>query len=122
MHETSLVRSLLAQVDELCAAHGGDSIQEVRVELGPLSGVEPLLMADAFNRQRGDWAAAATAKLIVDRVPLEVRCLACGNGFQPARFNFRCPGCQSGDTKIVRGDGVLLQCIILRDSTRGAVA
>ena len=52
MHEASLVASLLRQVDELAAQNGGGRVDQVRIEVGPLAGVEPLLMREAFERLR----------------------------------------------------------------------
>jgi hydrogenase nickel incorporation protein HypA/HybF len=121
MHETSLARALLSQVDDLCAAHGGGSVGVVRVEIGPLSGVEPSLLVAAFERLRGETAWSAAAELQVDEVPLEVRCLACRHVFQPARFRFRCAACNSADTEVARGDGVLLESISIAQAQRGAV-
>ena len=68
MHEFSLVRSLLEQVDRLVIEQGGRAAVEVRVEIGPLSGVEPLLVKAAFTQLNGD------ATLIIDEVPLTTRC------------------------------------------------
>jgi hydrogenase nickel incorporation protein HypA/HybF len=120
MHESSLVRSLLAQVDELSTLNGSGFVREVHVEIGPLSGVESTLLSAAFDRIRGDWAACAGARLCIDEVPLEARCSACGNTFHPAKFDFHCAVCGNGDTEIVRGDGVLLQSIVLDECERGA--
>ncbi len=49
MHEVSLVCSLLAQVIEVAKPLTTDSIHRVVVSIGPLSGVEPLLVAQAFQ-------------------------------------------------------------------------
>jgi hydrogenase nickel incorporation protein HypA/HybF len=122
MHEMSLVRSLLAQIDELCATHGGSAVREVRLEIGPLSGVEPTLVATAFDRLRSEVTSTATAELRIEEVRLEARCLACGGVFQPVNFHFRCATCGSGDTEITRGDGVLLQSVVLDDAAREAIA
>ena len=45
MHEMSLVRSLLAcRSGQVAAANGGGTMRTVRVQVGPLSGVEPALL------------------------------------------------------------------------------
>jgi hydrogenase nickel incorporation protein HypA/HybF len=119
MHEMSLVRSLLAQVRELAKAHGGAVVQRIRVQVGPLSGVEPLLLASAWEQLRGE-AAMPQATLELEEVPLEARCRACDGVFQPVRFRFRCPLCGSSETDVVRGDGVVLHSIELDDAQEGA--
>lgn len=116
MHEMSLVRALLVQVDELCTSHGGEAVREVRLEVGPLSGVEPELLSIAFDRLRGDTASTATAQLFLDEVPLEARCVTCSQVFQPQAFRFHCPTCGGFETEITRGDGVLLESVLLDDA------
>jgi hydrogenase nickel incorporation protein HypA/HybF len=96
MHEASLVRSLLNQ------EHGGGSVGEIRIEIGPLSGVEPLLVASAF-RQLATETGLSAARLLIDEIPLVARCPVCGE-FEVRAFCFRCPKCESSQVTVVRGD------------------
>jgi hydrogenase nickel incorporation protein HypA/HybF len=119
MHEMSLVRSLIAQVDELVASNGGGALRRVRVQIGPLSCVEPALFTSAWEQ----WCAAAGrggALLEIEEVPLVARCRACGRAFQPVRFCFRCPACGGIETETVSGDGVILHSITLDEARQGA--
>jgi hypothetical protein len=50
MHEESLVRSLLHQVEDLARQHHATEVDDIEVEIGPLSGVESLLVQEAFER------------------------------------------------------------------------
>lgn len=102
MHEQSLVRSLLKQVELLRCEHDGDSVSEVRVEKGPLSGVESLLLSSAFELL-STGTAAEDATLVIDEVPLMAKCKSCGREFEINNFVFRCPFC-SGSVKVTRGD------------------
>ena len=115
MHEMSLIRSLLTQVRELVHEHGAGIVRNVRVQVGPLSGVEPLLMASAWTGLRGT-VALGEATLDVEQVPLEAACRTCDNVFQPVRFCFSCPKCGGTETEVVRGDGVVLHSIVLDDA------
>ena len=112
MHETSVVRSLLAQVAEIQQAHQGLSVQEVRLQLGTLAGVEPALIESAFE-QLAPQTSVAGARLVIQSVPLEAICDACGTNFQPLKFRMRCPFCQSPRTRILRGDAVVLESVTL---------
>ena len=105
MHEFSLVRSLLEQVDRIVTSHGGRVAVEVRVEIGPLSGVEPLLVKAAFNQLAGDGT------LIIDEVPLTARCHSCHTEFELENFRFVCPHCDSRETSVVRGDALRLMSV-----------
>ncbi|MEZ6057609.1 MAG: hydrogenase maturation nickel metallochaperone HypA [Planctomycetaceae bacterium] len=123
MHEQSLVASLLQQADAIRRQHAGSRVTEVRVEVGPLSGVEPLLLVSAFEQQRqhfiGDTEphSAATfqfAKLSIDHVPLSARCRSCDAEFEVADFVFRCPTCQ-GNVDVTRGDELQLVSVTVDD-------
>ena len=117
MHEISLVRSLLAQVDRIVTEQGGRAAVEVRVEIGPLSGVEPLLVKAAFvqlaggrrSRETSDRTLTSSATtLIIDEVPLTALCQSCHTEFELEHFRFVCPDCGSRETSVVRGDAFRL--------------
>lgn len=103
MHETSLVRSLLHQVERIATDHGGQAVTRIEVEIGPLSGVEPLLVRQAFDRLVGHscWPAA---ELAIEEVPLEGCCENCNSEFAIEGFEFRCAVCASTSIRITRGD------------------
>lgn len=105
MHEFSLVRSLLEQVDRIVIEQGGRAAVEVRVEIGPLSGVEPLLVKEAFTQLAGKTT------LIVDEVALAARCDSCQVEFELDTFRFVCPRCGNRETSVVRGDAFRLMSV-----------
>jgi hydrogenase nickel incorporation protein HypA/HybF len=103
MHETSLVRSLLLQVEQIAAQHVGAAVTRVEVEIGPLSGVEPLLVRSAFDRlvDRSRWPSA---ELAIEEVSLGACCRSCAAEFAIEDFAFRCPECASPSVRITSGD------------------
>jgi len=103
MHEVSLVRVLLNQVAAVAAEHGGAPVQEFLIEIGSLSGVEPLLVRSAYERLSAG-SAGRPARLVINEVPLEAVCEGCDRPFVVDRFRFVCPVCGSGNVRIVRGD------------------
>lgn len=114
MHEQSLVRALLKQVEAVRLEHDGRTVSEVRVEMGPLSGVEPLLLAAAFE-QLVSQSAAAGATLVIDEVPLLAECASCSREFEVQDFVFRCPAC-GGSVRVTRGDEFQLVSVSLQSS------
>lgn len=113
MHERSLVKALLKQVEEIRGQHDAAHVTEVRVEVGPLSGVEPLLLAMAFEQLASECPAAG-ANLVIDEVALLAECDSCHYAFDVTDFVFRCPTC-GGNVRVKRGDkfqlvSVSLQC------------
>lgn len=103
MHEFSLVHSLLQQVGDLLIEHGGVRVETIRVEMGPLSGVERKLLELAFE-QEVDESTCRGAQLIVEEVPLTAVCQECAVEFEMSNFDFLCPVCSSRQIRIAGGD------------------
>lgn len=115
MHEGSLVQSLLDQVARLLAEHRGSAVEEIRVEIGPLSGVEPLLVRSAFDRL-APGTAADGARLTLEEVPLTARCKECRQEIEIRDFRFHCPLCGATHVEVIRGDAFrLLDVTITQD-------
>jgi hydrogenase nickel incorporation protein HypA/HybF len=113
MHEQSLIRTLLKQVDQIRREQGGREVSEVRIQIGPLSGVEPLLLITAFN-QLVTESSSVGAELALDWVPLLATCEACDDEFEIRDFVFRCPQCR-GNVQVIQGDDIQLVSVSLRD-------
>lgn len=114
MHEYSLVRRLLAQVRETAGPHSDAAVEEVVITIGPLAGVEPLLVASAFEFLVCDTPFAAT-RLVIEQVPLRLTCAACDSEYKTMDVDFACPNCLSRNTRVTDGDGVMLRHLVLRE-------
>ncbi len=115
MHEMSLVRSLLSHVEAIVQDHQAESVEEVCVEIGPLSGVEIELVKSAFAQLVGEASQANTA-MTVREAPLVIHCRDCDRESELVDFVFRCLTCGSGRVRIVRGDEFRLVSVTLRES------
>lgn len=113
MHEQSLIKSLLKQVDAVGRKHYAAGVLEVRIQIGPLSGVEPLLLQSAFD-QLAYQSNAAGARLVIEEVPLVAECVSCQQQCEVNAFVFLCPTC-GGNVNVIHGDGVQLVSVTLRD-------
>jgi len=107
MHELSLCQDLIGQVESLARQHRARSVACVRVQIGQLAGVEPLLLESAFSIARVG-TVAEEAELITELVPPAVSCLACGAESEVGPSNLRCPACGSEETRVVRGEELIL--------------
>ncbi|MCA9077515.1 MAG: hydrogenase maturation nickel metallochaperone HypA [Planctomycetaceae bacterium] len=103
MHEMSLVRSLLRQVSELLLEHNGDAVKTIHVEMGPLAGVERVLVELAFEQLIED-SLCRGAQLVIDEVPLSAICLECDVEFDIKLFRFVCRDCESQRIRVTGGD------------------
>ena len=113
MHEHSLVRALLAQVERLADAEGAGEVEEIRVKVGPLSGVEPLLIETAFEIL-APRTSVDKARLVIEEIPLMAQCADCGHEFQVPHFRFRCPVCDCRKVDVTAGDGFVLESFTVR--------
>jgi hydrogenase nickel incorporation protein HypA/HybF len=114
MHERSLVRALLRQIDKLLAEHSQCHVVSVRVRIGELSGVEADLLASAYEDLVQD-TPLQDASLIMERVPLEAVCDQCGHQFRIERFRFECDQCGSLRLSLRGGEELLLDSVVLED-------
>lgn len=103
MHEASLVQSLLRQVSDILVTHNGEAVEAVRVEIGPLSGVERALVEIAFAEQ-ADSTPCRGAVLEIDEVPLSAICRECHAKLQIDNFRFNCGVCGSSHVQVTSGD------------------
>ncbi len=118
MHEISLVRSLIAQVEQLVAREGSGAVRTIHLQCGPLSGVEPTLMKSAFELLRQE-SALSDASLLIEQTPLKAVCRECQIEFRPERFRFVCPRCGCVDVEVIAGDAVILESIELEPLSAG---
>jgi hydrogenase nickel incorporation protein HypA/HybF len=113
VHELSLCQALLAEVSSIAVRHGANGVERITVEVGRLSGVEPELLARAFDIARLG-SCAAQARLSIDVVEITVRCTSCGaeSCVQPNRLI--CAACGGYRTRVVGGDELRLRGVELR--------
>jgi hydrogenase nickel incorporation protein HypA/HybF len=120
MHEGSLIASLLRQVAELAADHRTKRVSEIRIEVGPLAGVEPILLREAFDRLRVG-TISANAALAIDAVSLTCHCRNCQLNFTEEQVRFICPTCGDRRIDVISGDGVLLVSCTLEQSEEATI-
>ncbi|MEX0704102.1 MAG: hydrogenase maturation nickel metallochaperone HypA [Planctomycetales bacterium] len=116
MHEFSVVRSLLTQIERIVSGEElVGRVTEVGVQVGEFSGVDPELLGLAFEQLAPSSSAARYARLTVRRVPLQARCEGCVRTFDVVDFRFFCPECRRPDVTIVAGEELVLESVTLED-------
>lgn len=114
MHELSVCLALLEQVERVAREHRARSVTKIVVRIGPLSGVEPSLLQQAYP-----LAAAGTiaerAALQIDEAEVVVRCTTCDKESTVAPNRLLCGHCGDYKTRIVSGEEMLLQSVELGD-------
>ncbi len=112
VHELSVCQALLAQVVEIATDRGASAVSRITVEVGPLSGVEPGLLASAFEIVRAG-SCAAGAILSIETTAITISCLICGAESQTAPNRLLCAACGGYRTRVVGGDELRLRGVEL---------
>jgi hydrogenase nickel incorporation protein HypA/HybF len=112
MHEFSLCQGLLAQIAAIAAQHQASSVKNILVRLGPLAGVEPQLLTQAFSVARAG-TIAAQAELTIETLTVRVRCRTCGAETDATPNRLICGACGDWHTQLLSGDEMLLASVEL---------
>lgn len=115
MHEFSVVQRLLAQVESLVDSEA-DCVAEIEIRIGPLSGVESLLVQSAFESLRSE-SCACDASLTIRETPLIAVCVDCDQKNDIEDFIFRCHHCQSQDLQVIDGDKIELVSVTVNQES-----
>lgn len=114
MHERSLIRALLRQVETIAADRRPCRVRTIRLRVGEFSGVEPALLQSAFE-QLAEQSSLRDAQLAVVVAPLMARCRRCGQ-IRPVRdYCFRCENCGGDELVATSGEELLLESIVFED-------
>ena len=116
MHELSICYALLEQLQGIATREGGGRVVDVTLRIGPLSGVEPELLARAFPLAVAG-SLAEGARLRIDTQPVRVHCDDCGRDSDATPNRLTCGDCGGFHTHLISGDEMLLARLELeRDS------
>jgi hydrogenase nickel incorporation protein HypA/HybF len=115
VHELSVCLALLRQVVQIAEDRGVVAVERITIEVGPLSGVEPTLLADAFSIARAGGCAAQAA-LVIESTAVTIDCVRCGAQSQAVPNRLVCSACGGFITRIVAGDELRLRRVELRTS------
>lgn len=113
MHELSVCRSLVRQIEKVAEQHPQHQVTRVQVQVGLLSGIEPKLLQMAYPMAVAD-TPFATSLLEIEVVPVRVHCEPCGHEAEVAINQLLCPMCHSSQTTVIAGQEMLLTHIGLK--------
>lgn len=108
MHELSVCLSLLQQMEKIASERNAIAVEKIFLKVGPLSGIEPALLKNAYPLAAAG-TVAADAELIIETSDVVVSCTQCG-AESPAKANrLLCAACGDFRTQVVSGDEMILQ-------------
>jgi hydrogenase nickel incorporation protein HypA/HybF len=106
----SIAQSLVEIIQEEMARHNAGTLRAVRLQVGEMSAIVPDSLSFCF-----EVITAGTnmegARLIMEIIPVEGKCRACGETFTVKDFTFICPAC--GGTGVDAASGQELSIVEL---------
>ena len=108
MHELAVCQALMAQVESIAQEENAEQVVAIQLGIGPLSGVEPGLLEQAYYIARAG-TVAASAELVIESVPVRVRCRQCLQITDAMPSRLVCGSCGDWHTSLVSGDELQLQ-------------
>ena len=120
MHEFAVCQDMLTQIESIAAEQQAAAVDIVTVRIGPLSGIEAHLLKQAFP-----LAAAGTvaekAELIIEALPIRVKCQLCGAETEAKANRLICGECGDYHTQLLSGDEMLLASVELLKEPQEAI-
>lgn len=106
MHELSICQALISKIEEIAISRSGQ-VRTVRVGIGPLSGIEPQLLENAYPLACAG-TCAESSKLVIEPMNIRVRCHSCGAESVATANRLVCGKCGDWRTDLLSGDELLL--------------
>jgi hydrogenase nickel incorporation protein HypA/HybF len=116
MHELAVCQELLHQVEMVVAENGATAADHIAISVGPLSGVEPALLASAFTIAR-EGTAASNAELEIETASIMVECRQCGRSSTAQSNRLICGDCGDWRVRVTRGEELMLLRVGLASET-----
>jgi len=102
MHELSLACSLIEEAEKVIEAENAERATRVTVGIGKLSGIELDAFEFAFP-MAAEGTKLEHAELIVQDLPIRVRCKKCEKESNPSFPKCVCTFCESDDIELLGG-------------------
>jgi hydrogenase nickel incorporation protein HypA/HybF len=110
MHEIRIAEDLTKIVLEVAEKASLSVVTRVDVNFGQLIQIVPDIFEFAF-RETVRNTIAEDAEVIIEIIPVRLKCMNCGKVLHPNEFQFICHECGSTDMKIINGKELFVKSI-----------
>ena len=121
MHELSVCLSLMQQIDAIVRERNAARVTRITLDVGPLSGVEPELLRNAYPLATAG-TPAEHAELVMQTADVIVCCSQCNCETTVAPNKLLCGSCGDFRTRLVSGDELTLLRVELEHEEGSAQA
>jgi hydrogenase nickel incorporation protein HypA/HybF len=120
MHELAICQSLMDQVENIALERNAERVTLIVIAIGPLSGVEASLLKNAYPIA-SVGTVAENAELVIEQLPVRVKCTQCGSESETAPNKLICKQCGDWRTELVSGDEMMLMSVELETPKKSTV-
>jgi hydrogenase nickel incorporation protein HypA/HybF len=103
MHELSVAEEIINIAHQYIPADNKSNILSVKVKIGKLSNILPDSLEFCYEALIGDTKLKGS-KLIIEEIPITVKCENCGQTTIIENINFQCRNCESSKVKLITGN------------------
>jgi hydrogenase nickel incorporation protein HypA/HybF len=114
MHELSIAQGIVAQLTEYLRQHPAITINQVILDIGKISGVNPESLEFAFPLAL-ETANIGTPALVINIIPVTVNCQTCGANSMLENFQLRCGQCASTSVTIASGRELKIKSLAISE-------
>ena len=119
MHELSIAQSLLEIIEHEVLPYKGARVTTVTLRIGKLSGIMPDALRFGFEAlSRGGIAEGAS--LIIEELPLRIRCHQCGTESITDNPFLLCPQCNGTEVEMIAGRELEIKEMEIEDGNQGS--
>jgi len=112
MHELAMCQAMMEQIESIALDKQADYVTSIHLGIGPLSGVDPELLKQAFFIARAG-TVASDAELIIESMAVQVHCSKCDQLSNVLPSRLVCGHCGDWRTRLVSGDELQLRHVEL---------
>lgn len=111
MHEIGMLYQAAETVTKFAEENGIDTVREITIEIGEISGVLPDIFTEYFGYVMGQYPRLADARLKMHKVTGEGLCTDCNCLYNIMKNDGICPRCHSTSKKILGGTQINIESI-----------
>lgn len=108
MHELAMVRGIYNVINEKIKEYGVSRVKQVKLIVGELTGVEDTIMKSCFEIYV-QTTPVEGATLVIERIPVKVRCRICRNEYETKIPFSECADCGNKSFQIISGKELYIE-------------
>lgn len=110
MHEFGITQNILSIALSHAEKEGANKILKISLKIGEMTQIVDECIRFYFD-QLSEGTIAEGAELVVENVPIKVRCSNCGNVKEASDYDFTCPSCGNICVEFVNGRELSVESI-----------